>query len=76
MSLVPAATADFSLQFNLKLGLEWKCLFAVWGLRGLWFYCQRQKCKLLLFFHSTSVRGLPKGGKRVVRLVGNGKGEE
>lgn len=44
LSLVPAATADFSLQFNLKLGLEWKCLFAVWGLRGLWFYCQRHKC--------------------------------
>ena len=32
VSLVPAATADFSLQFNLKLGLEWKCLFAIWGL--------------------------------------------
>ena len=56
VSLVPAATADFSLQFNLKLGLEWKCLFAIWGLRGLWFYCQRHKCYLLLFFQSLQGR--------------------
>lgn len=37
--------------------------FAIWGLRGSGFYCQRHKCYLLLFFQSLQGRVWDRGWK-------------